>query len=274
VRRYPGLDFQDVVQSGMVGLLRACQEFDPGNDAKFSTYASHWINQAFRHEFMGSALIRLPQYLFLARYGDRCAAARARVGRSAISSLDAGSAEPADDAEGPDAEAERHERIAATRQALRSLDAEALALVLGRADGETFRRLGEEAGVCHETARARHTRAMATLRSRLRGVSCCLVLAILAALPSVSFAEPPAVAVAGGLKGIPGSRSQSRPPDRRAARGGRPGPARDAAMRRNSAARSSLGGDIVLVSMRGPCGTAGGARRPARGGADPRGAPA
>ncbi len=49
-RRYDhrGLPFDDLVQEGALGLLRAIDLFDPDRGARFSTYAAWWIKQALR----------------------------------------------------------------------------------------------------------------------------------------------------------------------------------------------------------------------------------
>lgn len=43
-----GLDLEDLVEEGNLGLIRAVEEFDPRRDVRFSTYASYWINQALK----------------------------------------------------------------------------------------------------------------------------------------------------------------------------------------------------------------------------------
>lgn len=40
-----GMDFEDLVQEGNFGLIRASQLFDPDKGARFSTYATMWIMQ-------------------------------------------------------------------------------------------------------------------------------------------------------------------------------------------------------------------------------------
>ncbi len=46
-RRYKdrGIDFEDLIQEGNLGLLRASQSYDPSKGTRFSTYACMWIIQ-------------------------------------------------------------------------------------------------------------------------------------------------------------------------------------------------------------------------------------
>lgn len=65
-RRYNnvGVNVQDLVQEGSLGLFRATEKFDPSKGFKFSTYASWWIQQAvFRAIAYHSRTIRLPVHV-------------------------------------------------------------------------------------------------------------------------------------------------------------------------------------------------------------------
>jgi len=56
-----GFDFIDLIQEGSVGLMRAVDRFDPRVGARFSTFATHWIQQGIRRALAEKArTIRIP----------------------------------------------------------------------------------------------------------------------------------------------------------------------------------------------------------------------
>jgi RNA polymerase primary sigma factor len=59
-----GLDLDDLVGEGNLGLIRAAEEFDPRFGARFSTYAVCWIRQAIREALTHRAsTIRVPEHM-------------------------------------------------------------------------------------------------------------------------------------------------------------------------------------------------------------------
>ena len=59
-----GVEFEDLVGEGNIGLMMAVDRFNPSKGAKFSTYAGFWILQRITRTLSNnSQLIRMPVYL-------------------------------------------------------------------------------------------------------------------------------------------------------------------------------------------------------------------
>jgi RNA polymerase primary sigma factor len=80
-----GLNLEDLIEEGNLGLMRAVEGFDGGMETRFSTYASYWIKQSIRRAVMNNGKpIRLPAYMvsLLAKWRRASAVLAERFGRA------------------------------------------------------------------------------------------------------------------------------------------------------------------------------------------------
>ena len=58
--RWDGVSYDELVQEGSMGLIRAAELYDPSRGTKFSTYATHWVKGILRNSGHLGETIKLP----------------------------------------------------------------------------------------------------------------------------------------------------------------------------------------------------------------------
>ena len=169
-RRF-GMDFEDIVSSGTIGLLKAIEMFDPEKGA-FPQYASAWINKYIRMALDSYRGIHTKRY-------DRMSAEErsASVVDSLNEKIGDGETEFADslasDEVSPSEAVEKASSIKAMHDAIdNALDSREKFVVRARygLDGNgvlTLREIAEKLGMTHERVRQIEVSALTKLRERL-----------------------------------------------------------------------------------------------------------
>jgi len=85
-KRYTGrgLPLQDLIEEGNIGLLKAVENFDPEQGARFSTYGAWWIKQAISRALINAVQpIHIPAYMveLIARWKRTSAELDKELGR-------------------------------------------------------------------------------------------------------------------------------------------------------------------------------------------------
>ena len=60
-----GMEFDDLMSHGIIGLLKACQRYDKKFGVKFTTYSRYWIEQEINRAFRSDLpFIQVPEYMY------------------------------------------------------------------------------------------------------------------------------------------------------------------------------------------------------------------
>lgn len=159
-----GVPYADLVQEGLMGLLRAVERFDPDRGHRLATYAAWWVRRRMLEAICAAPSIRLPAE------GNRQLAAILRSERELSAH---GRPQPGDDvvARRTGLPRQRVERLRAAAHVVASLDAPAVGaaspLVELLADGTAP---GVASALDRDETRTAVRAAMATLAPRVRTV--------------------------------------------------------------------------------------------------------
>ena len=166
---WTGLDFDDLRQAALLGLMKAAQKFDRNRGAQFSTLAWWWMRSAIQQEYVRNrATIRVPAHRSTGD-GPRVVSTAAPVGSAELGDLLTDR-----DGERPDIAADAAFLRDDVREALSTLrprDTQVVEMrfgINGAGRPHTLEEIASEMGVTRERVRQIKGRAMERLRFRLR----------------------------------------------------------------------------------------------------------
>lgn len=153
------LDHSDRRQAGVVGLMKAVQNFNPDLGIQLSTYARNWIINEIRKAELRDKTIWVPIHqLFECRH-ERSVAARDKYGQKAkeaakMSSFSTRQFDMAVVNDDPSERLAEKDRINAIKEAIESLDGLDREMIELRMYHQmSMRKIGEKLGMGRETAR-------------------------------------------------------------------------------------------------------------------------
>jgi RNA polymerase sigma factor (sigma-70 family) len=164
-----GLEFEDLVQEGMAGALKAAAKYNPEAGANYLTYAAWWIDAAMK-EALSRPIIRTPEGEAFARVDSLDAPMEEDGERGGHTHQDWQRADQPD-AHDLSAAAEDRARIRGALPKLNPRDRDVLARHMGL-DGrqpQTLQVVARELGVTRQRAGQILDRARADLRQHLAG---------------------------------------------------------------------------------------------------------
>jgi RNA polymerase sigma factor (sigma-70 family) len=139
----------DLVQQGVLGMIRALEKFEPERELRLSTYATKWIKQRIGSYVANDHMIRVPSWVIHKHEGNRCKdamlAARRQMG-------------PVDDVAfafeaNPAADIDDGCRYDMLRTAMGMLSDAEHDVVVSRLAGLSLREVGRKRGLCREMIR-------------------------------------------------------------------------------------------------------------------------